>query len=110
MDKPMNELASRWFGKRDSAKKKKDEARAAATPAGARQSITWEVVETAPGITVANIIAGRLQTAGFTVRVWQEAAGQALGLTVGALGTAHIAVPDEQADEARRLLETEVED
>lgn len=67
----------------------------------------WEVVAQAPGITPATIIAGRLQAEGLPVRVWQEAAGQALGLTVGLLGTGYVAVPEEYVDQALEILEYE---
>lgn len=62
------------------------------------QEVRWKVVAQAPGITPATIIAGRLQAEGVPVRVWQEAAGQALGLTVGLLGTGHVLVPEEYVE------------
>lgn len=77
---------------------------------GGRQEIRWEVVAQAPGITPATIIAGRLQAEGLPVRVWQEAAGQALGLTVGLLGTGYVAVPKEFVDQALEILELEYEE
>ena len=77
---------------------------------GNRQEVRWEVVAQAPGITPATIIAGRLQAEGLPVRVWQEAAGQALGLTVGLLGTGYVAVPEEFVDRALEILELEYEE
>ena len=74
------------------------------TPGGSRE-VRWEVVAQAPGITPATIIAGRLQAEGLPVRVWQEAAGQALGLTVGLLGTGYVAVPEPFAAQALEILE-----
>jgi len=44
------------------------------------QEINWVVVEQTMGITVAEIIAGRLQAEGIPARAWQEGAGEALGL------------------------------
>lgn len=76
------------------------------TPGGSRE-VRWEVVAQAPGITPATIIAGRLQAEGLPVRVWQEAAGQALGLTVGLLGTGYVAVPEQYVDQALEILEYE---
>lgn len=72
-------------------------------PDDARE-IRWEVVERTPGITVAEIIAGRLQSEGIPARAWQEGAGEALGLIVGLLGTGHVVVPEEYAERARAIL------
>lgn len=77
-----------------------------ATP-GDSQEITWERVATTPGITVAEIIAGRLQSEGIPARAWQEGAGEALGLIVGLLGTGHVVVPEEYAEQARAILEAD---
>jgi hypothetical protein len=74
---------------------------------GDRREFKWQVVAQAPGITPATIIAGRLKAEGLPVRVWQEGAGQALGLTVGLLGTGHVAVPEEFVDRALEILEYE---
>ena len=76
---------------------------------GSRQEVRWQVVAEAPGITPATIIAGRLQAEGIPVRAWQESAGQALGLTVGLLGTGYVAVPEEFADQALEILGYEEE-
>lgn len=76
---------------------------AGATP-GDAQEINWVVVEKTSGITVAEIIAGRLQSEGIPARAWQEGAGEALGLIVGLLGTGHVVVPEEYADQARAIL------
>lgn len=73
--------------------------------AGGHREVRWEVVAQAPGITPATIIAGRLQAEGLPVRVWQEAAGQAFGLTVGLLGTGYVAVPEQFAAQALEILE-----
>jgi hypothetical protein len=66
--------------------------------------VRWEVVEKTSGITVAELIAGRLQAEGIPARAWQEGAGEALGLMVGLLGTAHVVVPEEFAEQARAIL------
>lgn len=71
------------------------------------QEIRWEVVAKTPGITVAEIIAGRLQSEGIPARAWQEGAGEALGLIVGLLGTGHVVVPEEFAERARAILEAD---
>jgi hypothetical protein len=72
--------------------------------AGGPQEVRWEVVETTSGITVAEIIVGRLQAEGIPARAWQEGAGEALGLMVGLLGTGHVVVPEEYAEQARAIL------
>ncbi len=77
---------------------------------GGRQEVRWGVVAQASGITPATIIAGRLQAEGLPVRVWQEAAGQALGLTVGLLGTGYVAVPELYVDQALEILGTDYEE
>lgn len=68
------------------------------------QQINWVVVEETMGITVAEIIAGRLQSEGIPARAWQEGAGEALGLIVGKLGTGHVVVPEQFAQAARDIL------
>lgn len=77
---------------------------AGSTPSGGPQEVRWTVVETTSGITVAEIIAGRLQAEGIPARAWQEGAGEALGLIVGLLGTGHVVVPEEYAEQARAIL------
>lgn len=74
---------------------------------GEPQEIQWVVVEKTSGITVAEIIAGRLQSEGIPARAWQEGAGEALGLIVGLLGTGHVVVPEEFADRARAILDAD---
>lgn len=77
---------------------------------GENREISWVSVATSPGITVAEIIAGRLQSEGIPARAWQEGAGEALGLIVGLLGTGHVVVPAEYAAEARAILEADEAD
>jgi hypothetical protein len=74
------------------------------TPSG-QEEVRWEVVARTMGITQATIIAGRLQVEGFPVRIWQEGAGRAIGLMVGALGTGYVAVPEQFATRAINILE-----
>jgi len=74
---------------------------------GGYQEVKWKVVAQMPGITPATIVAGRLRAEGVPTRVWQEGAGQALGLTVGLLGTGYVAVPQEYVDQALGILEYE---
>ena len=79
------------------------------THPGGNKEVKWEVVAEAAGITLATIIAGRLQAHNIPVRVWQEGAGQALGLTVGLLGTGYVAVPEEFVEQAQAILAEDVE-
>lgn len=92
-----------------SAKKAAHKSVPKSTTPGGRMEIKWEVVAETFGITPATIIAGRLKAEGLPVRVWQEGAGQALGLTVGALGTGYVAVPEEYVEQALNLLNEEVD-
>jgi hypothetical protein len=78
--------------------------------AGDREPITWVTVGRYPGLMQAQIVAGRLRAEGIPARAWQEGAGSALGLTVGILGTGHVDVPEEYANEAEQVLETEYEE
>lgn len=75
------------------------------TSPGGNVEIQWEIVARTPGLMPANIIVGRLQAEGIPARAWQEGAGRALGLTVGILGTGYVAVPQEYAEEASRILD-----
>ncbi len=92
-----------------STKKAANKSAPKSTTPGGRMEIKWEVVAETFGITPATIIAGRLKAEGLPVRVWQEGAGQALGLTVGALGTGYVAVPEEYVEQALNLLDEEVD-
>jgi hypothetical protein len=74
------------------------------TTPGGQQPVKWEVVARMPGITAATIVAGRLEAEEIPVRVWQEGAGQAIGLTVGLLGIGYVAVPEEYAEEAKEII------
>jgi hypothetical protein len=73
-------------------------------PQGSDKEIRWKVVEKTAGITPATIIANRLKAEGIPARAWQEGAGQAIGLTVGLLGTGHVVVPEEYVDKAEKIL------
>lgn len=75
-----------------------------ATSSGNPNEVNWVVIKRTPGITVAEIYVGRLQSEGIPARAWQEGAGEALGLTVGLLGTGHVVVPEEYAEEAQTIL------
>lgn len=75
------------------------------TTPGSGKEIQWEIVARTPGIMPAHIMAGRLQAEGIPARAWQEAAGQAYGLTVGLLGTGYVSVPEEFVDRAVEILE-----
>ncbi|MBN1681820.1 MAG: DUF2007 domain-containing protein [Anaerolineae bacterium] len=66
----------------------------------------WYVVDHAPGITAAEIVAGRLRTANIPVFLSREAAANsAIPLSVGLLGGVDVAVPEAFYAEALLLLE-----
>jgi hypothetical protein len=71
---------------------------------GATRYERWEQVAQTSGLTIAEIMVGRLQAEGIPARAWQEGAGLALGLTVGLLGMGHVEVPAEFAEQARAIL------
>ncbi len=73
------------------------------------QEVKWTVVAELAGVTLATIVAGRLRAHDIPVRVWQEGAGQALGLTVGALGIGYVTVPEEFAAQAEEILSEDAE-
>ena len=98
----MNDLISFFM----SADNEHDQADQATSP-GEQSEVRWEIVARMPGITPATILAGRLQAEGIPARAWQEGAGQALGLTVGLLGTGYVAVPEEYAEQAHEVLNTD---
>ena len=78
--------------------------RPAVTSPEGSEPVRWQVVAKQAGLMQATIVAGRLQAAGIPVRTWQEGAGQAIGLTVGLLGTGYVAVPEEFAEQAEAIL------
>lgn len=71
---------------------------------GGSTEIRWEVVAETAGLAPARIIADRLIAEGIPARAWQEGAGQAIGLTVGLLGTGYVVVPEEYVGEAQQIL------
>jgi hypothetical protein len=87
-----------------------DNMRSGETTSGKSREVRWIVVKRTPGITVAEIYVGHLQSEGIPARAWQEGAGEALGLTVGLLGTAHVVVPEEYVDQAQAILTAAEED
>lgn len=80
------------------------------TSPGGKEEIRWITVARTAGLAPAQIIAGRLHAHDIPARVWQEAAGQAIGLTVGLLGNGHVAVPAHFQEAAERLLAEPGED
>jgi uncharacterized Zn-finger protein len=67
----------------------------------------WEELIQTNGLTVAEMLVNELQAAGIPARVVYEGAGQALGLTVGILGTYTIVVPASRLEEAQAYLDVE---
>ncbi len=56
----------------------------------------------------ANLLRGRLEVAGFDAFIHGEMAGMTLGGYTSAAGGIRIQVPEDQADEARALIEAEL--
>lgn len=101
----MSQLAYQGF----SADDDRDDQETNTTFSGGSDPVRWQVVTRTAGLMPAQIIAGRLQAEGIPARAWQEAAGQAIGLTVGLLGTGYVAVPEELVAEAQQILAAEDE-
>jgi hypothetical protein len=64
----------------------------------------------APGLMQAEIIKGRLESAGIPVMLDYESLGRVMGITVDGLGEVRILVPNERADEAKELLAPSADD
>jgi len=69
----------------------------------------WVQVTVAYGPTEAGMIVEYLRAEGVKAVAWLEGAGNALGLTVGMLGTVRVMVPERDAEEALALLEVDEE-
>jgi hypothetical protein len=61
----------------------------------------------AAGMWQAEIIKGRLESSGIPVLLDYESAGPVYGLTIDGLGEVRIFVAEEQAEDAKKLLEPE---
>lgn len=68
-----------------------------------RHGFTW--VYTSQGMLPAQVIKTKLEAAGIPALLEYESAGQAIGITLDGLGEVHVLVPDEFAEDARRVLE-----
>jgi hypothetical protein len=64
----------------------------------------WMVVATTNGIMEASIIHGRLASFGIPAIIHRESLGAVLGLTIGALGEATVAVPERYYEAAMLVL------
>ena len=62
------------------------------------------------GLMQAEIIKGRLESAGIRVMLDYESLGRVMGITVDGLGEVRILVPNERADEAKELLAPSADD
>lgn len=79
-------------------------AQQAETTGGGSESTPWIVVAENLNPGEAVIIKGRLESEEIPAIVQQEAVGSVLGLTVGPLGSAKVAVPEPFAERALLLL------
>ena len=72
------------------------------------EEIKWVKFWETSGSISAEVIAGRLKSEGVPAWVWQQGAGTAMGLTYGPMGRGHVMVPEEQLDEARKIMATDL--
>lgn len=90
-----------WLGKQE---KEASKAKARETTGGGDdEPVRWLTVATAMGEAEASLIVGRLENEGIPARISQEAAGHALGLTVG-LFQIRVVVPEEVYQQALDVL------
>jgi len=71
------------------------------------QDTKWAKFWETSGILPAEVIAGRLRAEGIPAWTWQQGAGSAMGLTYGPMGRGHVMVPEDQLDQARRIMATD---
>ena len=69
--------------------------------------MSWKVVTKLYSMLDAQALVGRLQSEGIPAQAWQEGAGKALGITVGALGTVRVVVPEPHYEQARQIAQTD---
>jgi hypothetical protein len=62
------------------------------------------------GLMQAEIVKGRLESAGIPVMLDYESLGRVIGITVNGLGEVRVLVPNERADEAKELLAPSADD
>jgi hypothetical protein len=72
------------------------------------ENIKWTKFWETPGSLGAEVIAGRLRAEGIPAWVWQQGAGAAMGMTFGPMGRGHVMVPEEQLEDARRMMATDL--
>ena len=68
------------------------------------EEINWAKFWETSGSLSAEVIAGRLRAEGIPTWVWQQGAGAAMGLTFGPMGRGHVMVPEDQLENARRVM------
>jgi hypothetical protein len=70
-----------------------------------RTESVWVVAGEASGKLEAEILRGMLESLGFHVRLSQESAGAAVGLSVGPLGTVELLVPEDEEPAAKSAID-----
>jgi len=68
------------------------------------------VIYRTAGLLQAEIVKGRLESAGIPAMLDYESLGRVMGVTVDGLGEVRILVPTERAEDARQLLEPREDD
>ncbi len=77
-------------------------------PDEAQEEIKWVKFWETSGSLSAEVVAGRLKAEGVPAWVWQQGAGAAMGLVYGPMGRGHVMVPEEQLEEARRIMASDL--
>lgn len=65
----------------------------------------WQLLLELNNSVQAELLRGLLEAAGIPVRLSQEGAGRAIGLTVGSMGAIEVLVPDSYIAEASAVLD-----
>ena len=69
----------------------------------------WIIIHKANGELEANIVKGKLESYGLSVRLDYESVGRIYGFTTDGLGEFRVLVPEEECEEAKKILEQEAE-
>ncbi len=68
--------------------------------------MSWKKVAETQGLTEAEIMKSFLESNNITVELKYEAIGKILGITANGLGVVKILVPEEEEEEAKKLIDS----
>ena len=74
-----------------------------------KQDTIWLPAAKIQGEIAAEVLASNLRAADIPVQLLQESVGSAFGLTIGAMGTVTVMVPEAYLEQAKELLDLEPE-